>query len=144
VAVAGVGVAEVPKGSQSQALARIGVLIVAEDDDRREMLAVALSQYGAEVRTVASVGEAVTAIQGEKRPQVIVASARGNDSDLALIRSLDTLGGSGGRIPAIAVTANQDPQHKARLLAAGYHAHLTMPLSSSALVTAVLSLARIP
>jgi PAS domain S-box-containing protein len=142
-AVAGVGVAEVHR-TPSPALANIEVLIVADEDDRREMLAAAVGQHGAAVVAAASVNDALTAIKG-REPGVIIASARGNDSDLSLLRSLESIGkGSGSRIPAIAITTNHDPQHKARLLAAGYHAHLTMPLSPAALVTAVLSLARIP
>jgi CheY-like chemotaxis protein len=142
--VAGVGVAEVQRAAHTPALANIGVLIVTDDEDRREMLAVALAQHGAAVVAAASIEDAMKAIKG-RAPGVIIASARGNDADMSLIRSLETIArGSGARIPAIAVTNDQDPQHKARLLAAGYHAHLTMPLSPSALVTAVLSLARVP
>jgi nitrogen-specific signal transduction histidine kinase/CheY-like chemotaxis protein len=143
--VAGVAGPDIPMAADGPALANIGVLVVADDEERREILTEALGQHGAAVVTAASVDEALAMMDRPMQPGVLVVSAIGSDPDLVLIGALEKLSRRAGvRIPAIAVTSNQQPQHKARLLAAGYRAHLTTPLSPAALVSAVRSLARVP
>lgn len=127
------------------ALASVRVLVVAGDPDAREMLTAALDQHGAMVVSVASMEEGVHVVGASERPGVIVASVRDADTGLALIRTLEGMPerhGHGFPVPVIAITPNDDPQHKARMLAVGYQVHLSTPLSPASLVSAVLRLAR--
>jgi PAS domain S-box-containing protein len=141
--VAGVGVADLLRPGGRPLLADIRVLVVADDEDAREMITVALDQQGATVIAVESVERGVHALKGPETPQVVIASVSDVDPGGRLIHALEGLSVH-GRIRAIAVTSAMVPEQKARLLEAGYNAHLSRPLSAAALVSTVRSLAAVP
>ena len=119
------------------------LLVIEDDDDTREVLALGLSLYGAEVVAVRSAAEALAAL--EKRvPDVMLSDIGLPDEDgLALIRRIRAMPPSrGGRVPAVAVTAftlGDDAEEATR---AGFQRHFRKPVETKALFGAVATLAR--
>src|SRR5262249_51156726 len=84
------------------------ILVVDDEADARDLLAIRLQQYGAEVVTAGSVEAAMEILAQEgSRPDLIVSDiAMPGEDGYSLIRRVRALDpGQGGRIPAIAVTA---------------------------------------
>ena len=118
-----------------RALAGLRVLLVEDDADGREALAVALRSAGVQVSAVASSGDALHAI-GECPPDVLVSDiGLPLEDGYVLIRKVRALEASrGGVIPAIALTAYTGAQDRARALAAGYQAHVAKPIDPAQLL----------
>jgi signal transduction histidine kinase/CheY-like chemotaxis protein len=120
----------------------VRVLLVEDDADGREVLAVILELAGANVEGVASVREALSAFD-RLRPDVLVSDVGMPDEDgYALIRHIRARQvDRGGDTASIALTGYAGPDDGARLLAAGFQMHLRKPIDPSDLVAAVASLA---
>jgi CheY-like chemotaxis protein len=117
------------------------VLLVDDVDVARECLALFLRRRGAEVISVSSVAEALSAL-GEARPDVLVSDiAMPGRDGLSLIESIR--GSHGPRIPAAALSAYARPEERERALAAGFDMHLSKPVGEETLVASVLALARL-
>lgn len=86
-------------------LAGLDVLVVDDAADARELLAVALSEAGASVRTAASANEALASLQAAP-PHVVVSDIGMPERDCYdLMRDIRALpADQGGRTPAIALT----------------------------------------
>jgi signal transduction histidine kinase/ActR/RegA family two-component response regulator len=120
----------------------IRVLLVEDDADSREMLAKMLELAGATVVCVASVRAALEALAAA-RPGVIVSDIGMPDEDgyLLIRRVRAREAESGGTIPAVALTGYAHPEDHARLLAAGFQAHLRKPVEPDEIISTVASLA---
>ncbi len=105
------------------------VLVVDDDHDTREILAVMLVRYGTEVRTAGSTAEAVEVFR-DWQPDVLVSDIGMPDEDgYALIGKIRRLSQEeGGAVPAIALTAFAAAQDKERTLEAGFQKHLSKPV----------------
>lgn len=118
------------------------VLVVDDDGDTREILRSILAHRGASVRTAASVDEALKSLQ-DRLPDVLVSDIGMPGEDgydlIKKVRSLDRE--SGGRIPAVALTAFARSGDRRRAISAGFHMHLAKPIEPAELVTVVASLA---
>ncbi len=130
----------VPDGARM--LATIRVLVVDGQPDARDMLTVALEQYGAQVTAVATAPEAfghLDAVSRHDLPHVIVSDFwESDESGLTMIQELGRRPRRrGGDIPAIAVTPYDHPPLNNRLLAAGFRALLSKPLAPNILAAAV-------
>jgi hypothetical protein len=101
-----------------------------------------LGRCGAQVRTAASVGEAVEVLR-EWRPDVLLADIGMPDGDgYALIERVRALpSGQGSETPAAALTAYAGAEDRARVLSSGYQAHLTKPVEPAGLTAVVAKLA---
>jgi CheY-like chemotaxis protein len=121
-----------------------GVRVLVVDDARnvREVVADILTQYGATVSAVGSAEEALAALQRE-RPDVLLSDlampGRGGYWLIGQVRALPPE--RGGITPAAALTAFTGPEHRARVLRAGFQLHVEKPASLDALVGAVARLA---
>ena len=119
------------------------VLVVDDDVDAREMLAIALKQYGADVQLTASAEEAVAAATVQC-PDVLVSDiempeATGYD----LIRRLrQSENPALRRLPAVALTAYARTEDRVRALIAGFQTHVPKPVEPAELVTVIASLAQ--
>jgi PAS domain S-box-containing protein len=119
------------------------VLVVDDEADTLELLRVGLGECGAQVTTAGSAEEALEAVAKE-RPDLLVsdigmAGVDGYD----LIRKIRALpAGSGGRVPAIALTAYARTEDRLRALRAGYQMHVPKPVELTELITVLASLAR--
>jgi CheY-like chemotaxis protein len=122
-------------------LTGIRVLAVDDDPDARNLLTALLTQYGADVLTVASAADVLANLESFQ-PDVLVSDIGMPEVDgYALIRQVRTLPPEkGGQTPAIALTAYAREDDHQKALTSGYHCHITKPLEPEQLVRAVMSL----
>jgi PAS domain S-box-containing protein len=122
----------------SPSLDGVRVVVVDDDVDGLELVAVILRNRGAAVRTCASVAEARGALAADAA-DVVVADIEMPGEDgytlLAHLRAADTV--SGHRTPAIALTAYGRADDRKAALAAGFNLHLAKPVDPLELVIAV-------
>ena len=126
---------------QSASLADLRVLVVDDELDARELLTLALTQSGAEVKVAASVNAALE-IMNLWKPDVLVSDiGMPTEDGYDLIRRVRALGPeSGGTIPAVALTGYASEEDAARARVAGFHLHLAKPVSPGELVANVANL----
>jgi signal transduction histidine kinase len=119
------------------------VLVVDDEADARELLAAALSRYGASVASAASAPEGRT-VMLRQRPDVVVCDIEMPDEDgYSFVRTLRQLPATeGGATPALALTAYAGTEDRARALAAGFDEHLPKPANPAELAALVARLAR--
>ncbi|WP_416674465.1 PAS domain S-box protein [Egbenema bharatensis] len=124
-------------------LAGVRVLAVDDEPDARELLTTLLTEYGANVLTVASAAEALSILQSF-RPHVLISDIGMPSVDgYALIQKVRSLPpDQGGQTPAIALTAYVREADYQRALTSGYQQHVTKPLEIDQLVQAVARLAQ--
>ena len=117
------------------------ILVVDDDHDCCELLAIVLRQAGAQVRPTFSTKEALQVFQ-TWQPDVLLADIGMPEEDgYTLIRKLRSLTPQqGGNIPAAALTAYAGNEDRAQSLAAGFHLHLCKPIEPTELIAAVHSL----
>jgi signal transduction histidine kinase/ActR/RegA family two-component response regulator len=120
-------------------LDRMRVLVVDAHDDSREVLALMLNIYGAEVVTAMSAPEACELVR--QAPVDILVSDLGlpGQDGYALIRQLREMERVSGRtqMPAIALTGHASSDAHAGALAAGYHAHVIKPIAPERLAAVI-------
>ena len=119
------------------------ILVVDDDADVRDLLAIRLEQYGASVEKAESVAAALALIANEEtRPDLIVSDiAMPVEDGFGLIERLRGLpADSGRRIPAIALTAYSRVKDRLEALAAGFQMHLAKPVDASELAVAIASI----
>ncbi|GAB4234453.1 MAG: hypothetical protein Kow00121_62230 [Elainellaceae cyanobacterium] len=117
------------------------VLVVDDEPDSRELIAVILADCGAKVTSVASASEALRVME-QTMPALLISDIGMAEMDgyelmryirLNLLRSGETL-------PAIALTAYAGEADQQRALAAGFQQHLAKPIEPNALVQAIAQL----
>jgi CheY-like chemotaxis protein len=122
-------------------LTGIRVLTIDDEADARELFTVLLSQYGAEVLSVASAAAFLASLESFA-PDVLVSDIGMPEIDgytlLEQVRSLPPE--HGGQIPAIALTAYAREEDQERCLAAGFQYHIPKPIDLGRLVQAVFNL----
>ncbi|MBV9948049.1 MAG: response regulator, partial [Myxococcales bacterium] len=118
-------------------------LVVDDDEDARRLVAMILEDCACEVRTAASVNEAVALLAADP-PDVLLSDVGMPDRDgYDLIRSVRALPPErGGDIPAAALTAYARPEDRRKLLSAGFSLHVPKPVEPAELVAAVAALSR--
>ncbi len=125
------------------ALSGLKVLVVDDEADARDLIYIILTQSGAEVKTVATVADALHEI-AEWRPDALVSDIAmpGEDGYMLIdqVRGMEERLGNRRRIPAVALTAYARGQEQTRALAAGYQAHLSKPAKSANLVLVIKNL----
>jgi PAS domain S-box-containing protein len=118
------------------------VLVVDDEPDARELVAVVLKQRGAEVVAVESASEALEEMV-QQRFDVLVSDIGMPLMDgYALIEKVRQLPAErGGKIPAAALTAYAGVEDRMHALSAGYQMHIPKPVEPAELTTVVASLA---
>ncbi|MGH7434382.1 MAG: response regulator [Polyangiaceae bacterium] len=114
------------------------ILVVDDDADTREMLAVILESSGATVTTAQSAAEAI-AICAKLRPDLLISDiGLPGEDGFSLVRRLRELPSAlGGDIPAIALTGYDSEADNALADRAGFSERLTKPVSLDAVLEAV-------
>ena len=132
-----------PRTDPAVNLAGLRVLIVDDDADSREVLSALLALRAAEVKSAASVHEALEALTNWK-PHVLVSDIGMPGQDgYDLIREVRSRGANeGGQIPAIALTGYAAVQDGELAKSAGYQSHLPKPVEPLLLVKVIASLGR--
>ncbi|EAZ92652.1 PAS domain S-box protein [Crocosphaera chwakensis] len=122
-------------------LTGVRVLAVDDDPDARALITGLLSEYGAEVLTVASAPEVLANLESFQ-PDVLVSDIGMPDLDgYSLIRQVRALPAhQGGQVPAIALTAYVREVDHQRAIDNGYQCHVSKPLESEPLIKAILVL----
>jgi signal transduction histidine kinase/CheY-like chemotaxis protein len=118
----------------------ISVLVVDDDENSREVVAVQLETAGARVVTAASAAEALDRLQGEPVDVLLSDIAMPHEDGYSLIRKVRAMGPPVGSIPAGALTAFTRRQDRQHAVDSGFQLHLAKPLDAQALVKAVEAL----
>jgi PAS domain S-box-containing protein len=123
-------------------LSGLRVLVVDDEADTRILLRAMLEQCGSEVMTAASAAEALELFE-QSRPDVLLSDIGmpGEDGYALIGRVRKLEAESGGRVPAIALTAYARAEDRLRALKSGFQVHLPKPIEPIELVTVVASLA---
>ncbi|HYY43273.1 MAG TPA: ATP-binding protein, partial [Pyrinomonadaceae bacterium] len=125
----------------SAILRGVRVLVVDDEADAREYIALMLTSYGAETQLAASTAEALVKFK-QARPDVLISDIGMPDADgYELIRQVRAYeAGAGRHTPAVAVTAYARPEDRAKASAAGYDEHLAKPVEPADLVARLAAL----
>jgi PAS domain S-box-containing protein len=126
----------------SGALEGVRLLVVDDEEDARELVAMVLASAGAQVLTASSSAEGVAAFQ-QFRPHVLVSDIGMPEQDgYTFMRRIRALGPeAGGHAPALALTAYARNQDRVAALNAGFSTHIGKPVEPDALLAAVIELA---
>jgi signal transduction histidine kinase/ActR/RegA family two-component response regulator len=125
----------------ARSLEHVRVLVVDDDAETREVMAVALGREGAIVTTAPSVGEAVAIIE-RGWPDVLLSDiGMPGEDGYDLIRKVRHLEAIGGRhLPAIALTGYAANDDRRRVLEAGFEAHVAKPVPAATMAPLIASL----
>ncbi|MEO6193658.1 MAG: response regulator [Thermoanaerobaculia bacterium] len=138
----GIGMTSPGLFSTPNLLAGVRVVVVEDEADTRELLALSLQQCGAEVAAFGSVPEALASFDLAV-PDVLLSDigVPGEDG-YSLIRKVRAREPAlGGKVPAAALTAYARAEDRLRALEAGYQTHLAKPVDPSELIATVARLA---
>jgi signal transduction histidine kinase/CheY-like chemotaxis protein len=129
-------------GNSRFELEGLKVLVVDDEPDTRQVISAVITKSGAEVKTCASVPEALEALKLWK-PDILMSDIGMPDEDgYSLIRKVRSLPvENGGLIPAAALTAYARDDDRERTLAAGFQMHVAKPIGSKELIAIVAGLA---
>ena len=130
-----------PCDGENLSLSGIKVLVIDDELDAREVIKRILTHCGASVTTAASAMEGLQRLRLDK-PDVLVSDIGMPDKNgYQFIREVRNLPAeSGGKTPAIALTAFARPEDQISAMNAGYQAHLTKPVESRELITEIAKL----
>ncbi len=133
-------------GPQDQLPARldgIHVLFVDDEPNAREVFAEMLQSFGAEVKTVGTVNEAMKEFM-EHKPDILLSDiGMPNEDGYSLIQKVRALdAGNGKQIPALAITAYAGSDDVQRALAAGFSRHIAKPVDAVFLSRVIAGMAR--
>lgn len=132
------------EASPPMALDGVRVLVVEASADLRDLFAVALGGFGANVTTVGSAAAAVEAF-GRTAPDAIVCDIFLPEHDgYSVIRRVRARERGRGRTPAIAVTAYDSWEGRAKARAAGFDEQLVKPVEIEDLARAIARLLAFP
>ncbi len=134
--------------SQSQtvpflALDGLRVLVVDDEADTLELLSTVFEQCGAKVTAVASVSEAIAALDQAQIDVLVSDIGMPGEDGYSLIQKVRALSpAQGGKIPAVALTAYARAEDCRRAMAAGFQLHVAKPVNPDELVASVARLTR--
>jgi signal transduction histidine kinase/ActR/RegA family two-component response regulator len=122
-------------------LDELRILVVDDNPDGRTLTSLVLTQAGASVKAVASAREALQMLEVE-RPDALVSDIGLPDEDgYALIRQIRQYEAEhGGFLPAVALTGYARAVDRARILAAGFQAHVPKPVEPVELTAAIATI----
>jgi signal transduction histidine kinase/ActR/RegA family two-component response regulator len=124
-------------------LGGLHILVVDDDEDSRDLVATVLENAGARVVTANGAGAAFDAL-GRLVPDLVISDIGmpGEDGYSFMRRLRDLPGGSGGALPAIALTAYARSEDERAVRGAGFDDHLAKPVSPAVLIETVTRLVR--
>ena len=113
------------------------ILVVEDELDALDLLAIDLREHGAKVTGVASASEALNLLHKEHFDLIISDIGMADTDGYTLIKQIRETEPDGQQIPAIALTAYARTQDRLRALAAGYNSHVAKPVEIRELVSVV-------
>ena len=134
--------ASAPADSHLHSLKGVRVLVVDDSPDILQLIRLWLGKADAVVKLTSSANEALEAL-GSFGPDVLLSDIGMPDIDgyqfIAKVRGRPAA--QGGRVPAVALTAYARDEERVRALDAGFQMHISKPISSQQLISAVAQLA---
>jgi CheY-like chemotaxis protein/two-component sensor histidine kinase len=125
----------------------VTVLVVEDDDETCDLLKTLMILAGARAITAVSAVEALAvlakkAVLAQNRPDIVICDiGLPGEDGFSLIRKIRSRSASeGGRIPAVALTAFERAEDRARVLRAGFQSHLAKPAEPIELLAVVAAL----
>jgi two-component system CheB/CheR fusion protein len=119
------------------------LLVVDDHEDTRELLRVALTNSGADVRTCASSADALASIKNWKPDCIISDVGMPGEDGYELIKKIRALKKKDrAKTPAIALTGFAGTDDKSKAIAAGYQLHLSKPVDLGTLTSEIARLAQ--
>jgi CheY-like chemotaxis protein len=122
----------------------VRVLVVEDDPDGRDAVALFLRAVGANVVAARSVGEAMDTLN-TSRPDVILSDiglpAEDGFSLLRQVRAREA--GESRKTPVVALTGYVRPEDRSRILNSGFQAHVRKPFDPDEIVNTVASWATV-
>jgi len=116
----------------------LNILVVEDELDALDLLAIDLREHGARVIGVPSANEALEMLNRETFDLIISDIGMADTDGYSLIRQVrEQEGPEGERIPAIALTAYARTQDRLRAIAAGYNTHVAKPVEIRELISVV-------
>jgi signal transduction histidine kinase/ActR/RegA family two-component response regulator len=131
--------------SPTRRLARLDglcILVVDDNADGRTLTSLVLTQAGGTVKAVSSVRAALQILESE-RPDILVSDiGLPGEDGYALIRQIRQGETKDGRfLPAVALTGYARAEDRARILAAGFQAHVAKPAEPIELTSVIATVA---
>ena len=121
------------------------ILVVDDSSDGRTLTSLMLTQAGASVNAVASVREALQTIDAERFDAVVSDIGLPDEDGYALIRQIRKYEAEhGGSLPAVALTGFARAEDRARILAAGFQAHVPKPVEPVELAATIATITHDP
>ncbi|MEA2413671.1 MAG: hypothetical protein QOI58_328 [Thermoanaerobaculia bacterium] len=121
----------------------VKVLVVDDDQEAGNLVALVLNQLGADARAVTSVAAAVKILRSFHADIVVSDIAMPGEDGYALMRRLREIEPELGRhIPTMALTAYGRPEDRSRILASGFQKYIQKPVEPVELARAIESLKR--
>jgi PAS domain S-box-containing protein len=123
-------------------LSNLRILVVDDEADALDLIAIDLKACGAEVSAFQSAADALSALEQNDFDLLISDIGMPEQDGYAFIRRVraNEATSQGRQVPAIALTAYARVQDRMRALIAGYDTHVSKPLESGELLTVVASL----
>ena len=135
---AAAGASPVPRLPRLDALR---ILVVDDNADGRTLTSLVLTQAGASVNAVASVREALQTLEAERFDALVSDIGLPDEDGYALIRQLRQHEAQhGGSLPAVALTGFARAEDRARILAAGFQAHVPKPVEPVELTATIATI----
>ena len=117
------------------------MLVVDDHEDTRELLTVALTNAGADVRACAQLAEALATVKSWKPDCVVSDIGLPGGDGYELIKKVRALRKKdGGRTPAIALTGFAGLEDESKAIAAGYQTHISKPVNLGYLTSEIVRL----
>jgi PAS domain S-box-containing protein len=131
------------QGKTALTLKALRLLVVDDDPDVRELLALVLQQEGAVVTTAASAQQALETIQAASPDILISDIAMPQENGYQFLKKVREMERKDGRhpIPALALSAYVREEDRNTSLEAGFETHLTKPVEAEKLISAIIAVA---
>ncbi|MES1175547.1 MAG: ATP-binding protein [Myxococcales bacterium] len=130
------------KMARPTSLAGLGVLVVDDEEDARDLLRIVLESCDVHVYDASNVSEALAAIQTERIDLIVSDIGMPEEDGYSLIRQVRALPKKEkASIPAIALTAFARNEDRTRALLEGFNVHMAKPVEPAELLLALSDLA---
>ncbi|HET7618819.1 MAG TPA: ATP-binding protein [Vicinamibacterales bacterium] len=121
----------------------VRVLVVDDEADARQLMAVALEECGAAVSQAGSAHDALTLLEGGDVDVLLADLVMPQEDGIALIRKVRASSAPNvASIPAAAVSGRTRQEERREALAAGFHVHVSKPVDAAQLADTVARLVR--
>jgi CheY-like chemotaxis protein len=128
-----------PPADEARPLEGVRVLVVDDQRDARELLALVLGRAGARVSTAGSAADALELFSREGAEVLVSDVGMPVEDGYTLIGRIRSM--PEGLIPAVALTAYATEDDRRRAFAAGFDAHVAKPVEPTELVAVIGRLA---